>query len=117
MIGDLTVSGTAAFANPNWVAVIINFSGGNPYIVRNGGRYAATSLVRVSGQATGVIQFDFPAHPQGVNYIISATGNGANATISGGTLTRTSTRVAIATKNSSTLANSDSEVHVLISAY
>ena len=92
------------------------FHRGNPYIVRNGGRYAATSLARVSGQAVGVIQFDFPAHPQGVNYILSATGTGAYATISG-LLTRTSTRVAVAMKNSGTLANVDSEVHVSILAY
>ena len=55
--------------NPYWVAVVIGFSGGNPYFIRNAGRYAATSLIRMSGQATGVVQFDFPVHPQGVNYM------------------------------------------------
>ncbi len=82
MNGTLTVSGNVNFANPYWVAVVISFTGGNPVIIRNARRNAATSLVRVSGQATGIIQFDFPAHPQGLNYIVNASASGAYATIS-----------------------------------
>jgi hypothetical protein len=116
VVGSLTVNGLVSFANPNWVAVIINFSGGNPIFVRNAGRFAATSLVRVSGQAAGVVQFDFPTHPAGVNYVISSTGNAGFTTISG-LVVRTSTRVAFAIRNSTTMLNADGELHVLISAY
>jgi hypothetical protein len=113
--GNLTVSGTTSFANPYWVAVVINFTGGIPTIVRNGGRNAATSLIRQSGQAVGVIQFDFPEHPQGTNYIYSAGGSGAYTTLSTGV--RTSTRIGIVIRNSTTAALVDAECHVLILAY
>ena len=115
MNGNLTVEGTTSFANPYWVAVVINFVGGVPTIVRNGGRYAATSLIRQSGQAVGVIQFDFPAHPQGTNYIYNAVGSGAYATLSTGV--RTSTRIGVVIRNSTTAALADAECHVLILAY
>jgi hypothetical protein len=112
--GNLTVSGTTSFANPYWVAVVINFVGGIPTIVRNGGRNAATSLVRVSGQATGIVQFDFPEHPQGTNYMVSASAVAGYGTIL--TSARTSTRIGISMRNT---ANNlfDTEAHVLILAY
>jgi hypothetical protein len=112
--GALTVSGTTSFANPYWVAVVIGFVGGAPTIVRNGGRYAATSLIRVSGQATGIVQFDFPAHPQGTNYIISITASAGYGTIY--STSRTSTRFGITTRNISNVLF-DTETHILISAY
>jgi hypothetical protein len=112
--GALTVSGTTSFANPYWVAVVIGFVGGAPTIVRNGGRYAATSLMRVSGQPTGIIQFDFPAHPQGTNYIISITASAGYGTIY--STSRTSTRFGLTTRN---ISNNlfDTETHILILAY
>jgi hypothetical protein len=112
--GALTVSGTTSFANPYWVAVVIGFVGGAPTIVRNGGRYAATSLMRVSGQPTGIIQFDFPAHPQGTNYIISITASAGYGTIYA--LSRSSTRFGLTTRN---ISNNlfDTETHILILAY
>jgi hypothetical protein len=112
--GNLSVLGNVNFANPYWVAVVINFTGGIPTIVRNGGRNAATSLVRVSGQATGIIQFDFPAHPQGLNYIVSATAVAGYATVL--TSVRSSTRIGITLRNTA-LAVFDTEAHVLILAY
>jgi hypothetical protein len=117
--GNLTVSGsiTNANLNPDWVSVVINYTGGNPVFVRaNGGRNTATSLVRITGNATGFVQFDFPAHPQGANYIITATSVGATATIS--TNVRSSTRIGIITRNvQSPTVFLDAEVHVRISAY
>jgi hypothetical protein len=113
--GNLTVSGTTSFANPYWVAVVIGFTGGNPYFIRaNGGRYAATSPLRVSGQATGIVQFDFPEHPQGTNYMVSASAVAGYGTIL--TSVRTSTRCGISMRNT---ANQlfDTETHVLILAY
>ena len=92
--GDTTIGGnlTAPNLNPYWVAVVIAYTGGNPYFVKaNGGRNTATALTRISGNATGFVQFDFPAQPQGTNYVISAIANGAVATVSTGT--RTSTRI------------------------
>ena len=112
--GNLSVLGTTSFANPYWVAVVINFTGGIPTIVRNGGRNAATSLVRVSGQATGIIQFDFPAHPQGTTYIVSASASAGYATIA--TSVRTSSRVGITMRNTAN-ALFDTETHVLVLAY
>ena len=67
VVGNLTVSGNVNVANPYWVAVVISYSGGIPVIPRNGGRNATSSLVRVSGNAAGFIQFDFPAQPNGFN--------------------------------------------------
>ncbi len=116
--GNVNIYGTTSFgsANPYWVAVVIGFTGGNPYFIRaNGGRYIATSLIRQSGQAVGVLQFDFPAHPQGTNYIYNAVASGAYATLSTGV--RTSTRVGVVIRNSTTAALTDAECHVLISAY
>jgi hypothetical protein len=114
--GNLTVSGDTSFANPYWVAVVIGFTGGNPYFIRaNGGRNIATSLIRQSGQAVGVLQFDFPAHPQGTNYIFNAVASGAYATLSTGV--RTSTRIGVVIRNSTTAALTDAECHVLILAY
>ena len=113
--GNLTVSGTTSFANPYWVAVVINFVGGVPTIVRNGGRYAATSIARVSGQATGIVQFDFPEHPEGTNYLMDTAGVGCYATLY--TSVRTSTRIGIVIRDSVSLALVDREVHVLILAY
>jgi hypothetical protein len=110
--GNLTVNGTTSFANPYWVAVVINFTGGIPTIVRNGGQNVATSLIRQSGQAVGVIQFDFPAHPQGTNYICSAVGSGAYVTLSTGV--RSSTRIGFVIRNSTSAALVDAECHVLI---
>ena len=114
--GNLTVNGTTTFtqANPHWVAVVINYVGGVPTIVRNGGRYAATSLVRVSGFANGVFQFDFPEHPNGTNYIVSITANAGYGTIYNSS--RSSTRFGITTRNISNVLF-DTETHVLISAY
>jgi hypothetical protein len=112
--GNLTVSGTTSFANPYWVAVVINFVGGVPTIIRNGGRNAATSLIRVSAQPTGIIQFDFPEHPQGVNYIISVNVSAGYGTVM--TSIRTSTRCGISMRNTSN-ALFDTEAHVLILAY
>ena len=112
--GNLNVIGTTSFANPYWVALVINFTAGSPVIVRNGGRNAATSLIRVSGNATGIIQFDFPTHPQGLNYIVSATASAGYATIL--TSVRTSTRIGISMRNTNN-ALFDTEVHVLILAY
>jgi hypothetical protein len=113
--GDLTVSGDASFANPYWVAVVIGFTGSNPYFIRNGGRNIATSIIRQSGQTVGVLQFDFPAHPQGTNYIFNAVASGAYATLSTGV--RTSTRIGVVIRNSTTAALTDAECHVLILAY
>jgi hypothetical protein len=112
--GNLTVSGTTSFANPYWVAVVIGFTGGNPYFIRNGGRYAATSPLRVSGQAIGIVQFDFPEHPNGTLYIANVTAVAGYGTIL--TSVRTSTRCGISMRNT---ANQlfDTETHVLISAY
>ena len=119
VVGDTTISGnlTAPNLNPYWVAVVIAYTGGNPYFVKaNGGRNTATTLTRISGNATGFVQFDFPTHPAGTNYVISATANGATATIS--TATRTSTRIGIITRNvQSPTVFLDTEVHVLILAY
>ena len=114
--GNLTVTGTTSFAsaNPYWVAVIINYVGGDPTIIRNGGRYAATSLIRQSGQAVGVIQFDFPEHPNGTNYIVSITANAGYGTVY--TASRSSTRFGITTRNISNVLF-DTETHVLILAY
>ena len=114
--GNLTVTGTTTFtqANPHWVAVVITYVGGVPTILRNGGRYAATSLVRVSGQATGIFQFDFPEHPNGTNYIVNITANAGYGTIY--SLSRSSTRFGITTRNISNVLF-DTETHVLISAY
>ena len=112
--GDLTVSGNVNFANPYWVAVVINFTGGNPYILRNTGRNAATSLIRVSGNAAGYIQFDFPVHLQGLTYIVSATAAAGYATIA--TLVRTSTRIGITMRNIVNVLF-DTETHVLILSY
>ncbi len=94
--------------------MVINFTGGNPYIVRNGGRNAATSLIRVSGYAAGYIQFDFPTHTNGTQFIVSATCAAGCATF--GTSIRTSSRIAITTRNISN-ALFDTETHVLILAY
>ena len=93
---------------------MINFVGGVPTIVRNGGRYAATSPLRVSGQATGIVQFDFPEHPQGTNYMVSASAVAGYGTIL--TSVRTTTRCGISMRNT---ANQlfDTETHVLILAY
>jgi hypothetical protein len=115
--GDLIVGSVNIVdsLNPYWVAVVITFVGGVPTIARNGGRYPATSLIRQSGQAVGVIQFDFPEHPQGTNYIYSAGGSGAYTTLSTGV--RTSTRIGIVIRNSTTAALVDAECHVLILAY
>jgi hypothetical protein len=112
--GNLEVLGNVNFANPYWVAVVINFVGGVPTIVRNGGRNAATSLIRVSGQATGIVQFDFPAHPQGTNYMVSSSAVAGYGTIL--TSVRSSTRIGISMRNT---ANQlfDTEAHVLILAY
>jgi hypothetical protein len=112
--GNMTVTGTTSFANPYWVAVVINFVGGVPTIVRNAGRYSATSLVRVSGFATGAIQFDFPLHPQGSNFMVSSSAVAGYGTILSSV--RTSTRIGITMRNT---ANSlfDTEAHVLILAY
>jgi hypothetical protein len=114
--GNLTVNGTTTFtqANPHWVAVVITYVGGVPTILRNGGRYAATSLVRVSGQATGIFQFDFPEHPNGTNYIVSITASAGYGTIY--STSRTSTRFGITTRNISNVLF-DTETHILISAY
>jgi hypothetical protein len=112
--GNLEVLGNVNFANPYWVAVVINFTGGIPTIVRNGGRNAATSLIRVSGQATGIVQFDFPAHPQGTSYMVSATAVAGYGTII--TSARTSTRIGISMRNTAN-ALFDTEAHVLILAY
>ena len=67
--GNVTIHGTTSFgsANPYWVAVVINYVGGVPTIIRNGGRYAATLIARVSGYPAGIVQFDFPEHPNGRN--------------------------------------------------
>jgi hypothetical protein len=114
--GNLTVTGTTSFAsaNPYWVAVVINYVGGVPTIVRNGGRYAATSLVRVSGQATGIVQFDFPEHLNGTTYIANVTAIAGYGTVY--TSSRSSTRFGITTRNISNVLF-DTETHVLISAY
>jgi hypothetical protein len=112
--GNVTIHGTTSFANPYWVAVVINFVGGVPTIVRNGGRYAATSLIRVSAQPTGIVQFDFPAHPQGTNYIISVNVSAGYGTIM--TSIRTNTRCGISIRNISNVLF-DTEAHVLILAY
>ena len=114
--GNLTVNGTTTFtqANPHWVALVINFVGGLPTITRNGGRYPATSIVRVPGFATGVFQFDFPEHPNGTNYIVSITASAGYGTVY--LSSRSSTRFGITLRNTAN-ALFDTETHVLISAY
>jgi hypothetical protein len=112
--GNLTVNGTTAFANPHWVSVIITFVGSVPTITRNAGRYAATSLVRVPSQVAGYVQFDFPAHPQGLNYMVSFMTVGGYGSIAPSV--RTSTRLGIAIRNPSGVVF-DAETHVFISAY
>ena len=114
--GNLDVIGNTNFANPYWIAAIINFTGGNPYFVRaNGGRNTPTSLVRVAGQTTGIVQFDFPAHPHGINYLMSFTGNASYATICA--TTKTSTRIGVVIRESVSLLLADREIHVFILAY
>ena len=102
--------------NPYWVAVVIGFSGGNPYFIRNGGRYAATALTRMSGQsATGVVQFDFPAHPHGINYMHYFGGLSCfGAAVA---LNESNTRLGVVIRSDSTIATVDREVHVFIPAY
>jgi hypothetical protein len=114
--GNLTVNGTTTFtqANPHWVAVVITYVAGVPTILRNGGRYPATSLARVSGFAAGIFHFDFPEHPNGTNYIVSITANAGYGTIYN--TSRTSTRFGITTRNTANVLF-DTETHVLISAY
>jgi hypothetical protein len=101
--------------NPYWVAVVIGFSGGNPYIIRSSGRYTATALIRMSGYATGIIQFDFPAHPQGANYMYHFGGLTCYGTAS--SLQKSSTRLGVVIRSDTTAAAVDREVHVFISAY
>ena len=115
--GDLYVLGKNILEslNPYWVAVVIGFAGGNPYFIRNAGRYAATSLVRMTGQATGVVQFDFPAHPQGVNYMLYFGGLSCfGAAVA---LQKSSTRLGVVIRSDSTVSVVDREVHVFIPAY
>ena len=116
--GSLSVGGTNILQslNPNWVAVIIGFSGSpaSPYFIKNAGRQNATNLIRTSGLPTGAFQFDFPAHPQGVNYLFSGAAIGGYVAHGFG---RTSTRINFAMRNSQTSALQDAECHVLISAY
>ncbi len=114
--GNLEVFGDVNFANPYWVAVVIFPTGGNPCFVRaNRGRNTATSLVRVTGHATGIIQFNFPAHFQGSNYLISASANCAYATIY--EVSKTSASIGFVLRNSLSLAFIDTELHMLILAY
>ncbi len=115
--GDLYVLGKNILEslNPYWVALVVGFSEGNPYIIRNGGRQTATALIRMSGSPTGVIQFDFPAHPQGVNYMhyfggLSCFGVAVAAN-------KSSTRLGVVIRSDSTIAVVDREVHVFIPAY
>ena len=116
MNGNLDVIGNAIFANPYWVAVSINFASGIPYFIRaNGGRHTATSVVRVTGQPTGVVQFDFPAHPQGANCFFNVAG--VNCHVAQHVSVRTSTRFAVVMRNETTSATIDKEVHVFIMAY
>jgi hypothetical protein len=115
--GELVVAGNnmVQMLNPYWVAVVIGFSGGNPYFIRNGGRYAATALTRMSGQATGVVQFDFPAHPQGINYLHHFGGLSCfGAAVA---LNKSNTRLGVVIRSDSTIATVDREVHVFIPAY
>ena len=114
--GNLTVNGTTTFtqANPHWIALYITYVNGVLLVARNGGRYAATSVVRVPGQPTGIFHFDFPEHPNGTNYIVSITANAGYGTVY--SLSRTSTRFGITTRNTANVLF-DTETHVLISAY
>jgi hypothetical protein len=115
--GELVVAGNnmVDMLNPYWVAVVIGFSGGNPYFIRNGGRYAATALTRMSGQATGVVQFDFPAHPQGINYLHHFGGLSCfGAAVA---LNKSNTRLGVVIRSDSTIATVDREVHVFIPVY
>jgi hypothetical protein len=72
--------------------------------------------MRVSGQATGIVQFDFPAHPLGTNYVFTALCASGNASVYT-TVARTSTRIAFVIRDSVTLALADRELIVTISAY
>ena len=89
--------------------------GGNPYFIRNAGRYAATSLIRMSGQATGVVQFDFPVHPQGANYMHHF--GGVSCFCAAVALNKSSSRLGVVIRSDTTVATVDREVHVFISAY
>jgi hypothetical protein len=115
--GNLTVNGTTTFtqiANPYWIALYITYVNGVLLVARNGGRYAATSVVRVPGQPTGIFHFDFPEHPFSAGYIVSITANAGYGTIYA--LSRSSTRFGVTTRNTAN-ALFDTETHVLISAY
>jgi hypothetical protein len=118
ILGTLSVSGQSIVEslNPYWVAVVIGFSGGNPYFIRNAGRYLATSLIRMSGYATGIVQFDFPAHPQGVNYMHYF--GGLSCFAAAVAPNKSSTRLGVVIRTDTATATVvDREVHVFISAY
>ena len=114
--GDLTVNGNSVFSmsNPYWVAAIIDYTGGSPYLKASYGRYTPTNIARASGQATGVFQFNFPEHPYGTNYL--CTGNGTACYVTFFTSVRTSTRMGFVTRDSVNLALADRETHVVILA-
>ena len=115
--GELVVNGNhmVEMLNPYWVAVVIGFSGGNPYFIRNGGRMTATSLIRMSGYTSGIVQFDFPVHPQGVNYMHYFGGLSCfGAAVA---LNKSDTRLGVVIRSDSNVSVADREVHVFISAY
>ena len=97
--------------NPYWVSVVIIFTGTVPSFLRaNGGRNTATALTRNS---LGNIYFEFPAHPQGANYVINCCGLNCNVTINN----KTSTRAGFIIRDVSSFTPVDREIHVCISAY
>ncbi len=111
--GTLTVASTNILdsLNPYWVSVIINDPGGTPTIIRNAGRNAATSVARVSA---GLVQFDFPAHPQGAAYVVSTASVSCYASISA----KTSTKLTLLMgETTATAYVVEREIHVNISVY
>ena len=101
-------------SNPYWVAAIIDYTGGSPYLKASYGRYTPTNIVRVSGQSVGIFQFDFTAHPNGTNCL--CTGNGSSCLLTLYLSARSSTRMGFVTRNSVNLVLGDFETHVVIFA-
>jgi hypothetical protein len=101
--GNLVVEGTLSAANisynPWWVAGKVD--GATLTILKNKGRYPFT-VSRASGYAAGIYNIEWPAnpHPDGTNYMICCSGEGAGwndlCNAIGTNLTYTSTKANVA---------------------
>ncbi len=65
--GNLLVSGTNNL-NPFWVAGKVD---GASLAIRSTKGRNTFSVARASGHAVGVYEITFPAHPDGIHYVIS----------------------------------------------